>query len=114
MGRSEMYIRYGESIEMTNTIPYLTLYLRSKSPCLVRIFPRSQGDGDKITDCLSNAPSFHVSLGHETEAGLTLKLWADLHTFDTTKIVVAVPDLNLPRQTEFARKELVPGALVLG
>lgn len=47
----------------------------------------------------------HVALGNETEAGLTLKLHADLHEWDLSKFVEASPDLDLPRQTEFARKE---------
>jgi hypothetical protein len=47
----------------------------------------------------------HIALGNETEAGLTLKLHADLHEWDLSKYVEAVPDLDLPRQTEFARKE---------
>jgi dedicator of cytokinesis protein 3 len=47
----------------------------------------------------------HVALGNETEAGLTLKLHADLHEWDLNTFVEAIPDLDLPRQTEFARKE---------
>lgn len=49
--------------------------------------------------------SYHVALGSETEAGLTLKLHADLHDWNLTTFVDPIPDLNLPRQTEFARKE---------
>jgi hypothetical protein len=52
-------------------------------------------------------PPDHAALGNETEAGLTLKLHADLHDWSLTKFVDALPDLDLPRQTEFARKECV-------
>ena len=51
--------------------------------------------------------SFHVALGHDTEAGLTLKLHADLHSWDPNSFVEALPDLDLPRQTEFVRKEML-------
>lgn len=52
-----------------------------------------------------SSPADHVALGNEIEAGLTLKLHADLHEWNLTTFVDAIPDLDLPRQTEFARKE---------
>lgn len=50
---------------------------------------------------------FHVASGQLTEAGLTLKLHADLYTFDPASVAPAVPELNLPEQSEFNRKELL-------
>lgn len=44
-------------------------------------------------------------MGNETEAGLTLKLHADLHNWNISNFLDPIPDLDLPRQTEFARKE---------
>lgn len=49
--------------------------------------------------------TYHVASGSETEAGLVLKLHADLHDWSLTTFVDAIPDLDLPYQTEFARKE---------
>ena len=50
---------------------------------------------------------FHVASGQLTEAGLTLKLHADLYSFDPTTIAPAVAELDFPEQTEFNRKELL-------
>ncbi|GAA6012300.1 hypothetical protein JCM10207_002794 [Rhodosporidiobolus poonsookiae] len=49
--------------------------------------------------------TYHAALGNETEAGLTLKLHADLHEWNLSTFVDPLPELDLPRQTEFARKE---------
>jgi dedicator of cytokinesis protein 3 len=49
--------------------------------------------------------AYHAFSGNETEAGLTLKLHADIYAWDLSTFVEAIPDLDLPRQTEFARKE---------
>lgn len=49
--------------------------------------------------------TYHVALGNETEAGLTLKLHADLHSWNLNAYLEPIPELDLPRQTEFARKE---------
>lgn len=48
---------------------------------------------------------FHVVSNMFTEAGLTLKLHADLYSFDTTKVVSAMAELDLAQQSEFQRKE---------
>lgn len=50
---------------------------------------------------------FHVASNHFVEAGLTLKLHADLYTFDTSCILPAMDDLDLPQQSEFGRKEIL-------
>ena len=50
---------------------------------------------------------FHIASNQFTEAGLTLKLHADLYRFDTTCILPAMPELDLPQQSEFGRKELL-------
>lgn len=50
---------------------------------------------------------FHIASNQFTEAGLTLKLHADLYRFDTSCILPAMPELELPQQSEFGRKELL-------
>ncbi|WAR56682.1 hypothetical protein PtB15_7B532 [Puccinia triticina] len=49
--------------------------------------------------------NFHAAHGNFVEAGLALRLHADLHDWDLNSIVDAVPELSLPKQTVFARKE---------
>lgn len=50
---------------------------------------------------------FHVASGQFTEAGLTLKMHADLYEFDPRRVASALPDLDLMEQSEFNRKELL-------
>lgn len=50
---------------------------------------------------------FHVASGQFTEAGLTLKLHADLYTFDPATLASAIPDLDFQEQSDFNRKELL-------
>lgn len=50
---------------------------------------------------------FHITAGQYTEAALTLKLHADLYTFDTTRSCPAMGEIGLPEQSEFSRKELL-------
>lgn len=50
---------------------------------------------------------FHVASNQFTEAGLTLKLHADLYNFDPTTVVPAIVELTFPEQSEFNRKELL-------
>jgi len=47
----------------------------------------------------------HLQNHNYIEAGLTLKLHADLHDWDLTTPVDPLPNLNLPRQSAFVRKE---------
>ncbi|GAA5897476.1 guanine nucleotide exchange factor DCK1 [Sporobolomyces salmoneus] len=68
-------------------------------------FIREIGRSEIYIRYVNRLVTYHIALGNETEAGLTLKLHADLHEWDLSKSVEAVPDLDLPRQTEFARKE---------
>lgn len=50
---------------------------------------------------------FHVASGQFAEAGLTLKLHADLYEFNPRNIAPGLPDLDLVEQSEFNRKELL-------
>ncbi|GAA5945387.1 hypothetical protein JCM10213_005960, partial [Rhodosporidiobolus nylandii] len=68
-------------------------------------FIRGIGRSEIFVRYVQRLVSYHVALGNETEAGLTLKLHADLHEWSLTNFVDPLPDLDLPRQTEFARKE---------
>ncbi|GAA5856905.1 hypothetical protein JCM8547_008456 [Rhodosporidiobolus lusitaniae] len=68
-------------------------------------FIRGIGRSEIFIRYVQRLVTYHSALGNETEAGLTLKLHADLHEWDLTNFVDALPDLDLPRQTEFARKE---------
>lgn len=47
----------------------------------------------------------HLENHNYVEAALTLKLHADLHTWDMDSFVDPITDLDLPRQSQFARKE---------
>lgn len=47
----------------------------------------------------------HLQGHNYVEAALTLKLHADLHEWDLNSFVDPMPDLDLPRQSQFVRKE---------
>ncbi|GAA5903536.1 hypothetical protein JCM5296_006854 [Sporobolomyces johnsonii] len=68
-------------------------------------FIRGIGRSEIFIRYVQRLVTYHVALGSHTEAGLTLKLHADLHQWDLSTFVDPLPDLDLPRQTEFARKE---------
>ncbi|KAI5478526.1 hypothetical protein MNV49_005055 [Pseudohyphozyma bogoriensis] len=68
-------------------------------------FIRGIGRSEIFIRYVQRLVTYHVALGNETEAGLTLKLHADLHSWNLTTFLDPIPDLDLPRQTEFARKE---------
>ncbi|SCZ89055.1 BZ3500_MvSof-1268-A1-R1_Chr1-1g00923 [Microbotryum saponariae] len=68
-------------------------------------FIRGIGRSEIFVRYVDRLVSYHIALGNETEAGLTLMLHADLHTWDLKTYVDALPDLGFPRQTAFARKE---------
>lgn len=48
---------------------------------------------------------YQIASSNFTEAGLTLKLHADLYRWDTSSYLDALSEVDLPRQSEFARKE---------
>lgn len=47
----------------------------------------------------------HLQSHNYVEAALTLKLHSDLHEWDLTSFVDPMPELDLPRQSQFVRKE---------
>lgn len=49
--------------------------------------------------------NLHLENFNYVEAALTLKLHADLHSWDMDSFVEPIADLDLPRQSHFARKE---------
>lgn len=49
--------------------------------------------------------NLHLENHNYVEAALTLKLHADLHSWDMDSFVEPIPELDLPRQSHFARKE---------
>ncbi|EPQ25943.1 uncharacterized protein PFL1_06398 [Pseudozyma flocculosa PF-1] len=49
--------------------------------------------------------NLHLENLNYVEAALTLKLHADLHTWDMDSFVEPIPELDLPKQSHFARKE---------
>lgn len=49
--------------------------------------------------------NLHLENQNYVEAALTLKLHADLHTWDLDSFVEPIADLDLPRQSHFARRE---------
>lgn len=51
--------------------------------------------------------NLHLENHNYVEAALTLKLHADLHTWEQDSFVEPIPDLDLPRQSHFARKETI-------
>ena len=50
-------------------------------------------------------PQMHIRSHNYVEAALTLKLHSDLHEWDLLTFVEPLPELNLPRQSSFVRKE---------
>ena len=72
---------------------------------------------------------YHIASGHFAEAALTLKvmppeplagelaeevpqLHADLYKWDQTAYLDAIPESNLPRESEFARKEVLYSQII--
>ena len=47
----------------------------------------------------------HLQAQNYVEAALTLKLHADLHQWDLNSFAPPMPELGLPQQSEFHRKE---------
>ncbi|KAG0151305.1 hypothetical protein CROQUDRAFT_36914 [Cronartium quercuum f. sp. fusiforme G11] len=50
--------------------------------------------------------NFHATCGNFVEAGLAMRLHSDLHEWDLHAVVEAMPELSLPKQTVFRRKEV--------
>lgn len=51
--------------------------------------------------------SFQAETGNHTEAGLALRLHADLYEWDPTRHTLALAEPQLPSQTQFERKERI-------
>ncbi|KAG8846100.1 hypothetical protein FRB96_002079 [Tulasnella sp. 330] len=49
--------------------------------------------------------NMHLQSQNHVEAALTLKLHSDLHEWDLNSFVEPMPELDLPRQSQFVRKE---------
>ncbi|GAA5899842.1 hypothetical protein JCM8208_004581 [Rhodotorula glutinis] len=68
-------------------------------------FIRTIGRSEIFVRYVQRLVGYHIARGNHVEAALTLKLHADLHEWDLSSFVDPLPHLDLPRQTEFARKE---------
>ncbi|KPV73694.1 uncharacterized protein RHOBADRAFT_54888 [Rhodotorula graminis WP1] len=68
-------------------------------------FIRTIGRSEIFVRYVQRLVGHHNACGNYVEAALTLKLHADLHEWNLSNLVDPLPDLDLPRQTEFARKE---------
>ncbi|GAA5913444.1 hypothetical protein JCM6882_001962 [Rhodosporidiobolus microsporus] len=108
----ELRAQVDEFLEAINNFLDLLLAVRNLpdddriiSTLRLMTFIRGIGRSEIFIRYVQRLVAYHAALGNETEAGLTLKLHADLHDWSLTKFVEALPDLDLPRQTEFARKE---------
>lgn len=86
----------------------VSVFLPRSPSLLLSQFVRGIGQSTVFIRYVNRLVAYHALLGNETEAGLTLKLHADIYVWDLSTFVDAIPDLDLPRQTEFARKECVP------
>ncbi|GEM10501.1 dedicatorof cytokinesis 3/4/5 [Rhodotorula toruloides] len=67
-------------------------------------FIRSIGRTDIFVRYVQRLVDYHLAAGNFVEAGLTLKLHADLYDWNTAASLDPAPDLNLSKQTEFARR----------
>ncbi|GAA5840554.1 hypothetical protein JCM9279_007363 [Rhodotorula babjevae] len=68
-------------------------------------FIRTIGRSEIFIRYVQRLVGYHIARGDLVEAGMTLKLHADLHEWDLSTFLEPLPDLELPRQTDFARKE---------
>jgi dedicator of cytokinesis protein 3 len=83
IGRDEIYIKYVHQL-VNVSIP--------------KELARNWHDDDEIQQ-------MHIRSHNYVEAALTLKLHSDLHEWDLMSFVNPLPDLDLPRQSSFVRKE---------
>ncbi|BGP02104.1 Deoxycytidine kinase 1 [Rhodotorula toruloides] len=78
---------------------------RIASTLRLMTFIRSIGRTDIFVRYVQRLVDYHLAAGNFVEAGLTLKLYADLYDWNNAASLDPVPDLHLPKQTEFARRE---------
>ncbi|KAG9123502.1 hypothetical protein FRC07_014863 [Ceratobasidium sp. 392] len=70
-------------------------------------YTRKIGRDEMYIKYVHQLVNMHLGSENYVEAALTLKLHADLHEWDLHAFVEALPELNLPRQSQFARKEVL-------
>lgn len=70
-------------------------------------FVRGIGRSDVFVRYVNRIVDYHVASEHFTEAGMTLKLHADLYDWSRTTFASAIGN-SLPRATNAVRKECVP------
>ncbi|CUA66609.1 Dedicator of cytokinesis protein 3 [Rhizoctonia solani] len=70
-------------------------------------YTRKIGRDEMYIKYVHQLVNMHLNSENYVEAALTLKLHADLHEWDLHAFVEALPELDLPRQSQFARKEVL-------
>ncbi|KAG8934388.1 hypothetical protein FRC01_003345 [Tulasnella sp. 417] len=68
-------------------------------------FIRRIGRDEMYIKYVHQLVNMHLQGHNYVEAALTLKLHADLHEWDLSSFVDPMPELDLPRQSQFVRKE---------
>ncbi|KAL7341844.1 hypothetical protein BJY59DRAFT_53167 [Rhodotorula toruloides] len=80
---------------------------RIASTLRLMTFIRSIGRTDIFVRYVQRLVDYHLAAANFVEAGLTLKLHADLYDWNNTASLDPVQDLDSQKQTEFARRELL-------
>jgi hypothetical protein len=70
-------------------------------------YTRKIGRDEMYIKYVHQLVNMHLNSENYVEAALTLKLHADLHEWDMHAYVEALTELDLPRQSQFARKEVL-------
>ncbi|CAE6444733.1 unnamed protein product [Rhizoctonia solani] len=70
-------------------------------------YTRKIGRDEMYIKYVHQLVNMHLNSENYVEAALTLKLHADLHEWDLHAFVEALVELDLPRQSQFARKEVL-------
>ncbi|ELU37716.1 cytoplasmic protein [Rhizoctonia solani AG-1 IA] len=70
-------------------------------------YTRKIGRDEMYIKYVHQLVNMHLNSENYVEAALTLKLHADLHEWDMHAYVEALMELDLPRQSQFARKEVL-------
>ncbi|KAG9102699.1 hypothetical protein FRC06_001407 [Ceratobasidium sp. 370] len=70
-------------------------------------YTRKIGRDEMYIKYVHQLVNMHLGSENYVEAALTLKLHADLHEWDLHAFVETLPELDLPRQSQFARKEVL-------
>lgn len=70
-------------------------------------YTRKIGRDEMYIKYVHQLVNMHLGSENYVEAALTLKLHADLHEWDMHAFVEALPELDLPRQSQFSRKEVL-------